>query len=110
MSSKLRERIYEIYDAFSAGRFDQLAEMFDGNVDFISNAPIEVFPYLGHRVGRAEVIKALSAVHREFEAIEYFPLRIVVEDQSAGLIISIRLTQRSTSRLYSVVFRPFSQV
>ena len=99
MSLALRERIYEIYKTFSEGDFNRLGDMFDENVDFISNAPIEIFPYLGRRIGRAEVIKALSAVHSEFEAIEYLPLRILVEDQTAGLIVSINLTQRKTKRI-----------
>ena len=73
--------------------------MFDENVDFVSNAPIEIFPYLGRRIGRAEVMKALSVVHNEFESVEYLPLRILVEDETAGLIVTIHLTQRNTKRL-----------
>ena len=50
MSIALKERIYAVYEAFSAGKFEQLSEMFDEQVDFESNAPIEVFPYLGRRL------------------------------------------------------------
>jgi len=63
MSISLKKRIYQIYEAFSAGRLDLLADAFDENVDFITNAPTEVFPYLGRRVGRAEVIRTLQSVH-----------------------------------------------
>ena len=63
MSIALKERIYAVYDAFSAGKFEALFEMFDERVDFESNAPIEVFPYLGRLIGRAAVMKALQAVH-----------------------------------------------
>jgi hypothetical protein len=108
MSSALRERIYEIYKTFSEGDFDRLGDMFDENVDFVSNAPIEIFPYLGRRIGRAEVMKTLSAVHNEFEAVEYLPLRILVEDETAGLIVSIHLTQRNTKRLIRLFPPTFS--
>jgi ketosteroid isomerase-like protein len=109
MSTSLKERIYEIYRTFSAGHLDQVADMFDDRVDFISNAPVEIFPYLGHRVGKAQVMKALEAVHDEFSAVEYLPLKIIIDGQSAGVIVSIRLTQRTTGRLIRVFSAHFLQ-
>ena len=58
MSIALKERVYAVYEAFSLGNFDILSDMFDEQVEFESNAPIEVFPYLGRLLGRAAVIKA----------------------------------------------------
>jgi ketosteroid isomerase-like protein len=102
MSVSLTERIYEIYQKFSEGHLDEVADMFDQDVTFISNAPIDVFPYLGRRLGRMEVMKALERVHDEFSSISYVPLKIILEDQSAGVILSIRLTQRQTGRFVHV--------
>ena len=90
MSILLKERIYEVYQAFSAGRLDLLAEMFDEQVDFMSNAPIEVFPYLGRLLGRAALIKAFQTIYDEFESIAFVPLRIIVDGDSAGIIVSVR--------------------
>jgi hypothetical protein len=70
MSDSLKERIYEIYQTFSAGDLDQLVDMFDEQVNFFSNAPIDVFPYLGRLKGRAQVMKALRVVHDEFSSVE----------------------------------------
>jgi ketosteroid isomerase-like protein len=98
MSLALKERIYAVYEAFSAGNFDILSEMFDEQVDFESNAPAEVFPYLGRLIGRAAVLKALRSVHGEFESIVFIPLRIIIDSQSAGVIVSIQLKQRTTQR------------
>jgi ketosteroid isomerase-like protein len=109
VSISLKERIYEIYRTFSAGHFDQIADMFDERVDFISNAPVDVFPYLGHRVGKVQVMKALEGVHNEFSAVEYLPLKIMIDGQSAGVIVSIRLTQRTTRRLVRVFSAHFLQ-
>lgn len=98
MSIVLKERIYAIYEAFSAGKFDMLSDMFDERVDFESNAPTEVFPYLGRLIGRTAVIKALQAAHGEFDSIAFVPLRIITDGYSAGVIVSIQLTQRTTKR------------
>ena len=89
MSASLKKRVYEIYEAFSAGKLDLLADIFDENVDFRSNAPIEVFPYLGHRRGRTEVVKTLWAVHDEFEPLTFLPIWIVAEGDTAGVLLSI---------------------
>ena len=99
MSISLKKRIYQIYEAFSAGRFDLLADVFDENVDFITNAPIEVFPYLGRRVGRAEVVKTLQSVHSEFEALSFLPIWMVTEKDTAGVILSVHATQKETGRI-----------
>ncbi|HKY87765.1 MAG TPA: hypothetical protein VJL90_13460 [Pseudorhodoplanes sp.] len=47
MSIALRERIYDIYKTFSAGRFDLLSDMFDERVDFVSNARVRCSRILG---------------------------------------------------------------
>ena len=109
MSVLLKERIYKIYQTFSAGRFDELADMFDERVEFVSNAPIEVFPYLGRRSGRAQVMEALRAVHEHFSSVEFMPLNIVADEDSAGLIVSIRLTERATSRVIRLFAAHFLQ-
>jgi ketosteroid isomerase-like protein len=98
MSIVLKERIYAVYEAFSAGNFDILSEMLDEQVDFESNAPTDVFPYLGRLIGRAAVIRALRAVHGEFESIIFIPLRIIIDSQSAGVVVSIQAKQRTTQR------------
>jgi ketosteroid isomerase-like protein len=99
MSTLLKERIYEIYEAFSAGKLDLLADLFDEHADFVSNAPTNVFPYLGRHVGRAAIMKALSAVHDEFESLTFLPMWIVVEDDTAGAILSICARHRTTKRV-----------
>jgi ketosteroid isomerase-like protein len=109
MSVLLKERIYKIYQTFSAGRFDELADLFDERVEFISNAPIEVFPYLGRRSGRAQVMEALRAVHEHFSSVEFMPLNIITDEESAGIIVSIRLTERATSRAIRLVAAHFLQ-
>jgi len=99
MSTLSKTRIYEIYEAFSAGKLDVLAGAFDEHADFVTNAPPNVFPYLGRRVGRAAIVKTLSAVHDEFEFLSFLPIWIVLEDDTAGAILSIHATQRTTKRI-----------
>ena len=57
-------RVRQIYDDFVHARFDRVAEALDEKVDFLSHAPPDLFPFLGRRRGRAEVLEALAEVHR----------------------------------------------
>jgi len=72
------------------------------------NAPVEVFPYLVRRIGKVQVMKALEAVHDMFRAVEYFPLKIITDGQSAGVIVSIRLTEARQASISPRFRRTFS--
>ena len=73
--------------------------MFDEEVDFVTNAPTDVFPYLGRRRGRAAVLKTLADVYDEFSSLTFLPIWIILsDDNSAGVVLSIQATHRSTGR------------
>jgi ketosteroid isomerase-like protein len=92
------QQIYGIYEAISCGEVGLLTESFDEEVDFRSNAPIEVFPYLGHRRGREEVLKALWAARSEFRPLSILPIWVVLQEDAASVLLSVQATQRSTGR------------
>lgn len=92
------QQIYPIYEAISSGEVGLLIDAFDEAVDFRSNAPVEVFPYLGHRRGRDEVLKALWAAHAEYRPLTILPIWVVVQDDAASVLLSIQATQRATGR------------
>jgi ketosteroid isomerase-like protein len=97
----LKKRVYEIYEGFSSGNWELMANAFDDDVDFRSNAPIDLLPYLGHRVGKLEVMKALRAVHGEFQPVSFMPVWVVadIEAEAAAVLVSIHATQRSSERV-----------
>ena len=92
------DRIREIYDDFAHARFERLAEVLDEKVDFISHAPSDIFPYLGRRRGRAEVLEALLTVHQKLDVLSFWPLTTVVENEQAALTVVIKVRDRLTER------------
>ena len=94
-------RVREIYDDFVHARFDKLADALDEKVDFLSHAPSDVFPYLGRRSGRAEVLEALSEVHKKLEVVCFWPLTTVVDNNQAALTVVVKVTDRATKRTAS---------
>ncbi|MET4278781.1 MULTISPECIES: hypothetical protein [unclassified Bradyrhizobium] len=56
------DRVREIYDDMLNARLERLSSVLDERIDFLSHGPTDVFPYLGRRRGRSEVLEALSEV------------------------------------------------
>jgi ketosteroid isomerase-like protein len=102
-----RSRVREIYDDFANARFDRLLEVMDDKIDFISHAPPDVFPYLGRRRGRAEVIQALSEVHKRLEVLSFWPITTVVDDDHAALTVVITVRDRATQNSASFLAAHF---
>jgi ketosteroid isomerase-like protein len=91
-------RVREIYEDFANGRLDRRSDVLDERIDFLSHAPADVFPYLGRRRGRKEVLQALSEVHKKLEVLTFWPITTVVEGNQAALTIVVRIKERATNR------------
>src|SRR4051794_33901432 len=98
MTNLTEARIREIYEDFAHGKLDRLAEAFDPNIDFLSHAPSQFFPYLGHRHGRAAVLDAIAETHRVWQVKSFLPLTILVHDDEAALTLFINLLDRSAGK------------
>jgi len=91
-------RILKIYEDFAHARLDRLSDVLDEKIDFISHAPLDVFPYLGRRRGRADVLKALAEVHNNTEILSFWPITTVVDDDQAALTVVVNIKQRASGK------------
>ena len=105
MTEFLRSRLFELYAAFAAGRIDDALRDFDDKVVMTSYAPIEVFPSLGRRQGKAAVAATMRAMHADFEHLSYAPVFMVTE--TAAVILLARLRQRATDRIIQLFVAHF---
>jgi hypothetical protein len=55
-----RQRVLDFLDAFYAGDLLRTLDCFDDEIDIITYAPVELFPHLGHKHGKAWAGKLLS--------------------------------------------------
>jgi len=107
LSELLRKRLYDIYAAFSVGRIDEVLREFDDNVVMTSYAPVDVFPFLGRKQGKAAVGDAMKSVHAQFEYLSYQPVFMVTEQDDAAVIVLARLRQRATGRVIQLFVADF---
>lgn len=109
MSEALRQRISDLYAAYKLGKLDYVGNFIDERVDFVSYAPVEVFPCLGKKHGKAEVMESMKIVHDKFIFLDYQPIFVVVQDEAAALMIMARAQQRATGRIIQLFFAQFLQ-
>jgi ketosteroid isomerase-like protein len=99
MSDDMRRHIVALYAAYAEGRFTPVLDACDDDIDFLSYAPRDVFPYLGHRHGKAALAATFQAARMRFEYVSLQPLSVVVEDDNAAVILLSRQRQRATGRI-----------
>ena len=107
MSELLRKRLYDLYAAYAAWRIDDALLDFDDNVMMTSYAPIEVFPALGRRQGKAAVAATMHAMQADFEHLTYVPVFMVTEAETAAVILLAKLRQRATNRIIQLFVAHF---
>jgi SnoaL-like domain len=95
MADLTQDRIHEIYDDFVHCRLDRFSEAFHANVDFISHAPADLFPYLGHHRGWTEVAAAIQEIHDQLKVVEFWPLSVLLHGNRSALTVFIHFKRRS---------------
>ena len=107
MSELLRKRLFELYSAYAEGRIDEVLREFDDGVVMTSYAPVDVFPYLGRKQGKAAVAATMKTAHAEFDYLAYQPIFMVTEQEDAAVIVLARLRQRATDRIIQLFIADF---
>jgi ketosteroid isomerase-like protein len=107
LDQTLRTRLYELYAAYAEGRIEDALVSFSDEVTMTSYAPVDVFPYLGRKHGKAAIAATMRSAHSEFEYLSYAPVFMVTENETAAAIVLARLRQRVTSRVIQLFVADF---
>jgi ketosteroid isomerase-like protein len=107
VSLNLRARLIDLYAAYASGGTDFVLNTIDDDIDFLSYAPAEIFPYLGHHHGKAAFAEVMKGAHAAFEFLAYKPVFLVVEGNDAAVMLSMRLRQRSSDRIIHLFVAQF---
>jgi uncharacterized protein len=102
-----KQRILDYIRHCYAGDIEQAASYYDDDINFIAYAPIDVFPSLGQKVGKAAMTESLIALHQEFGPIEHELTCVVAEDDRVALMVDLRMTARSSERVIRIQIANF---
>jgi ketosteroid isomerase-like protein len=92
MNDVLRERLRTLYAAVKLGQLDFVLNSVDDDIEYISYSPIKVFPFLGHRRGKAAMSEVLRNAHLAFDFVSCEPVSIVIEADNAATIVFTALS------------------
>jgi len=105
--SALHARLDTLYAAFKRGQIDFVLNFLDDDIEFISNAPLEIFPFLGRRRGKPAVAEAIKGAHQEFDIQSYEPVSALVESEQAAVMLFARGVSRKSGRSLQLAIAHF---
>lgn len=94
-----RQRVSGFLDAFYTGDAVRLAECCHDDVDSITYAPIELFPHLGQKRGKAWAAEAIRIQQQRYASRRFDLKFIAVEGDKAATIVSVGLRKHSDQRV-----------
>ena len=97
-----RALVHELYDAYARGDSERVAQLIDDDIDWIIHGPVQVFPFLGPRRSKAEVLKTLADIADGYAIERYEPEIVIVDEDRAAVLSNVALRQRATNRMLSV--------
>ena len=93
-----RQRVLKMLDAFYSGDIEAAVSHCSDDVDFFSNAPIDILPNLGHRRGKEEIRQMWTSVHSRYSSMRYQVPMIVAEGDHVAIHIRAFLIKRRNKR------------
>ena len=93
-----RQRVLNMLDAFYSGDIEAAVSHCSDDVDFFSNAPIDILPHLGHRRGKEEIRQMWASVHSRYSSMRYQVPIIVAEGDHVATHIRAFLVKRRNKR------------
>jgi uncharacterized protein len=94
-----RQCVLDFLDAFYAGDIGRAISYCDEELDTVTQAPIDLFPNLGHKHGKAWVGEAIRAQQRRYSSRKCEVKLIVAEGDHVVTIQLLSLRKRSDERM-----------
>lgn len=109
-SANARAVITQIQDAFRNNDCGRLAALYHDDVDWIFHGPTSIFPEVGRRRGKIEVLKTMAGLNALYSFEQFDIEQLIAEDNLAASIARVRMVQRSTSRIIQCKIASFHRV
>jgi ketosteroid isomerase-like protein len=94
-----RQRVLDFLEAFYAGDLDGALGRCTDDVDFVTHAPIDILPHLGHRHGRQEVAAMWRTIHARYSEMRHEIPFLVAEEDRVAASIRVFFRKRANGRI-----------
>jgi len=93
-----KRRVVELLEAFYAGDVERALSFCSDDVDFFSNAPVDILPHLGHHRGKDDVRQMWQTVHARYSSMRNEMPFIVAEDDKVAVQLRAFFVKRRNDR------------
>ena len=93
-----KRRVIELFDAFYAGDIEGALAHCSDDVDFFSNAPVDILPHLGHHRGKDDVRHMWTTVHERYSSMRNEMPFVVAEGDRVAVHLRAFFVKRLNDR------------
>jgi uncharacterized protein len=94
-----RQRVLNFLAAFYSGDVDGALARCSDDVDFLTHAPIDLLPHLGHRRGKSEVGAMWRTIHARYAGMRHEIPFLIAEDDRVAASIRVFFRKRDNGRI-----------
>ena len=109
MTENIRPIAEAFYRASSTRDIERVASIIADDVNWLVQGPVDVFPFLGQRHGKAAVLEGYGEIARTLEITGYDVEALLVDGDRAAALIRISATVVMTGKVISIRTSQFSR-
>jgi len=94
-----RQRVLNFLDVFYSGDTEGALARCSDDIEFFSNAPIDILPHMGHHRGKDDVRRMWQTVHSRYSEMRYDLPIIVTEDDKVAVNIRVYFRKATNGRV-----------
>jgi len=94
-----RQRVLNFLDVFYSGDVEAALARCGDDVDFVTHAPIDLLPHLGHRHGKDEVGAMWRTIHARYSQMRHEVPCIIAEQDRVAASIRVFFRKRANDRI-----------
>jgi ketosteroid isomerase-like protein len=94
-----RQRVLNFLDAFYSGDIEGALARCSDDIEFFSNAPIDILPHMGHHRGKDEVRGMWQTIHGRYSEMRYEVPIVVAEGDRVAALVRAFYRKRANQRM-----------
>jgi uncharacterized protein len=94
-----RQRVLNFLDVFYSGDIEGALARCSDDIEFFSNAPIDILPHMGHHSGKADVRQMWQTIHARYSEMRHEVPIVVAEADKVAANVRVFFRKISNDRI-----------
>src|ERR1700758_2031726 len=94
-----RQRVLNFLDVFYTGDIEGALARCSDDVEFFSNAPVDILPHMGRHIGKADMREMWKMVHTRYYDMRHEVRAIVAEDDKVAVDLRLFFKKSLNNRI-----------